>query len=309
MNATRIKVKNKPKLIVILGQTSTGKSDAAVSLAKILRISGLESEIISADSRQIYLGLDLLSGKITEEEMCGIPHHLLDIMSPKKTFSVAQFQKRATKIIRDISKRGKIPILVGGTGLYIDSVVYGTVLPKVPPNLALRKKLEGQMVEVLFKELEKKDPARALTIDPHNKVRIIRALEIIEVLGIVPQPLKNSPYNVLTIGLTISDDELKKRIHTRLVKRIQQGMIEEAQKLHTQGLSWKRMYELGLECRYCALYLQEKISKKEMFEQLETAIWQYAKRQKTWFKRDKSIIWIHPKELVKINLLAKKFLS
>ncbi len=281
------------RVLVILGQTSTGKSDFAVALARKLKKDGVYAEIISADSRQVYKGLNLLSGKITQREMGGIPHHLLDVASPRSVFSVAQFQKQAARAIAEIGARGHLPILVGGTGFYIDAVVSGTVLPEVPPNPQLRETLSKQTVAKLFTQLKQKDPARAETIDPNNKVRIIRALEIAHALGKVPSvATQKTPYDVVKIGLAVEDEELKARIHTRLLKRIKQGMLTEAKKLHDSGVSWKRMYELGLEARYAALHLQGKLSKQDMLTQLETAIWHYAKRQKTWFKRDKTIRWI-----------------
>jgi tRNA dimethylallyltransferase len=286
-------MKNKPTVIVILGATSTGKSDFAVGLARKLQQESITAEIISADSRQVYKGLNLLSGKITEKEMHGIRHHMLDVVSPKKTYTVSDYVTRAKKVVDGIIKRGNLPIVVGGTGFYIDALVNGIVLPEVPPNIALRKKLEQKTVEELFIMLKKKDSARAKTIDPHNKVRLIRALEITEALGKVPKQKSKSEYNTLKLGLTVSDEVLRQRIKTRLEKRVKQGMLREAQKLHENGLSYERMESLGLECKYAALYLQKKITKKELLEQLETAIWQYARRQKMWFKRDKSIEWIN----------------
>lgn len=295
-----MKTKEKIKLIVVLGQTSTGKSDFAVSLAKSLALSGTKAEIISADSRQVYKGLDLLSGKITKKEMRGIPHHLLDIVSAKKVFSVADFQKKAARIITEISKRGNLPILVGGTGFYIDAVISGQVLPEVPPNLALRNKCQKMTLITLVAKLHMLDSERAKTIDPHNKVRIIRAIEIATALGSVPKLSKTeSPYDVQMIGLTIPEAELKQRIHLRLLKRLKQGMLKEAESLHKSGISWKRMHDLGLEARYSALYLQKKLSKEEMVSELEKAIWQYAKRQMTWFKRDTTILWIKPTDMKK----------
>ena len=301
----------KPKLIVVLGQTSTGKSDFAVSLAQ--KIGG---EIISADSRQVYRGLDLLSGKITKKEMRGIPHHLLDIVSPRIPFSVAQFQKKAARAIIDISARPgreggpKIPILVGGTGFYIDAVVNGTLLPEVKPNKDLRVRLEKLSAEKLFQTLLKLDPIRAKDIDSKNKVRLIRAIEIAKALGTVPVlAYSDSRYDVLFIGLVLPEEELRRHIGIRLQKRFKQGMLSEAQNLHNSGVSWKRMYGLGLESRYCALFLQKKISKQELFSQLELAIWQYAKRQKTWFKRNKEIIWTSPDTLEESIERARIFIS
>lgn len=262
------------------GPTATGKSDKAVSLA--LEHNG---EIISADSRQVYKGLDIGSGKVTKKEMCSVPHYMLDIASPKRTYSVAQFQKRAAEHIQDILKRGKMPIVCGGTGFYIDAVLYGSEFPKVRSDQKLRKELNKKTVVELFTLLTKKDPRRAKEIDAKNKVRLIRALEIIETLGKVPKVSKKPQYNIECVYLDFPDDVLKERIHVRLLKRMKQGMVHEAEKLHTQGLSFSRMEQLGLEYKYLALLLQKKISKKDFLEQLENAIWHYAKRQRTWFKK------------------------
>lgn len=285
----------KLKIIVIVGATATGKSAFAVRLAKVLAVSGVESEIISADSRQVYRGLDLLSGKITKKEMRGIPHHMLDIVSPKKAYTVADFKKAGEKILQDILSRNKTPIIVGGTGFYIDALVSGNVLPEVPPNQVLRKKLTINSASKNFTLLKKLDPNRAKTIDRHNNVRIIRAIEIAQAVGKVPV-LKQaqSQYETTWIGLTVPDEVLKKKIHMRLQDRLKSGMLREAKKLHDSGISWKRMNELGLEVRYAAHFLQGKIGKEEMIAALEKQIWQYAKRQKTWFKRNKEIDWIDP---------------
>ena len=313
-------MKNKPqKMIVILGQTSTGKSDFAVEIAR--KISG---EIISADSRQVYKGMDLGTGKITKKEMRNIPHYLLDITSPSKIFSVSDFQKLAKKKLEEIISKNKTPIICGGTGFYIDSIVKGTSFPKVPPNKKLRMQLYPKSAIALFGYLEKLDPVRAKNIDPKNKVRLIRAREIAKALGKVPQ-IQNSPIltqsdtfsamaenvslptinkqdlaqnklEVLQIGLTLPPEVLKERIKTRLLTRIKKGMIEEVENLHKDGISWKRMEALGLEYRYVSLYLQNKLTKEEMIKKLNTEIWHFAKRQKTWFKRDQNIIWIDPRK-------------
>ena len=283
-------MKNLSNLIVILGPTATGKSDFAVRLAKKIK----HAEIVSADSRQVYKGLDIGSGKITKKEMRGIPHHLLDVADPKKVFAVSEYQKLANKAIADIIARGNTPILVGGTGLYIDAVVYGTVFPEVPPNKPLRKKLETKKTPTLFKMLQKLDSARAKTIDAHNPVRLIRAIEIAKALGKVPTFKQKEQYDTELIGLTLPDDVLKKKIHNRLLARMKIGMVREVTNLHKKGLSWKRLESFGLEYRSIALYLQKKVSKKEMLAELEKAIWQYTKRQMTWFKRNKKIIWRQP---------------
>lgn len=298
-------MKNRPKIIVILGQTSTGKSDFAVQIAK--KVKG---EIISADSRQVYKGMDLGTGKITKYEMQGIPHHLLDVANPKKVFSVSGYKKLADNKIKEILKRGKVPILCGGTGFYIDAVVNGTILPEVAPNAKLRAMLAKKSVVELFKMLKKLDPSRAKNIDSKNPVRLIRAIEIAKALGKVPKVKSGTEYDALKIGLTLPDEVLKKRIYARLLARIKKGMLKEIENLHKSGVSWKRMNELGLEYRYGAMYLQGKITKKEMIEKLNTESWQYAKRQKTWFKRDKDTVWIDPrknKEKLEIFRTVKQF--
>lgn len=302
-------MKNK-KIIVILGPTASGKSDLAVKLAK--KFNG---EIISADSRQVYRGLNIGSGKITKKEMRGIPHHLLDVASPKRKFTVAQFQKLAFKKIKEIHKRGAMPFLVGGTGFYIQSVVDRLVIPEVKPDWRLRRKLEHKTTEELYRTLKKLDPNRAKTIDPKNPRRLIRAIEIV-LMTKNPVPQKNRrrlTSSILQIGIKKSSEELKKAIHEKLQKRLKQGLIAEIRNLHNPpaggGLSWKRLEELGLEYRFVAQHLQEKISYQEMVETLEKEIWHFAKRQITWFKRDQRICWVkNYKETEKlvINFLQVK---
>ncbi len=294
---------SKPRVIAIVGPTASGKSDLAVKLAK--KFNG---EIISADSRQVYKGLDIGAGKITKKEMQGIPHHLLDVANPKKQFTVVDFKKLADKAISDIISRKKLPIICGGTGFYIQAVVDNIILPDVPVNKTLRKLLEHKTAEKIFEILQKTDPKRAKEINKYNKVRLIRAIEIAMVLGKVP-PIKSDPqYEVLQIGIKTDQEQLKKKISTRLLARVSNGMITEARKLHTAGLSWKRMEQLGLEYRYLALFLQKKITKKEMIERLTFEILHYAKRQITWFKRDQRIKWFELKESKKIEGEIKKFL-
>ncbi|HJL55654.1 MAG: tRNA (adenosine(37)-N6)-dimethylallyltransferase MiaA [Candidatus Pacebacteria bacterium] len=296
--------KSKPKIIVILGQTATGKSELAVKLAK--QFGG---EIISADSRQVYKGLDIGSGKITKKEMRGVSHHLLDVANPKRKFSVAQYKKLADKKIAEIHKPQKVPIIVGGTGFYIQAIVDNLILPAVMPNYTLRKKLEKKSTYELFAMLKKLDPNRADEIEKDNPRRLIRAIEIARELGKVPK-LKTLPkYDALQIGLKLTDEKLKKKIHTRLIARMRKGMVSEVERLHSKGLSWKRLEALGLEYRYLALYLQKKLGKQEMLSKLGIEIRRFAKRQMRWFKRDKRIRWFKPNETRKIEKEIKKFLK
>lgn len=278
------------KLIVVLGPTASGKSDLAVKLAQ--KFNG---EVISADSRQVYKGMDIGTGKITKKEMRGIPHYLLDVASPKSTFTVSRFQKFGKKAIDKILKKGKVPIICGGTGFYIEALVYDYKLPEVPPNPKLRQKLEKKSAGELFGQLKKLDPRRAKTIDKFNKRRLIRALEIILTTQkpVSPNALTHeSAYDILLIGIKKPQEELKKLIAKRLEKRLRQGMIKEVENLHKFGVSWKKLESFGLEYRRIAEYLQNKISYAEMTSLLQKDIEHYAKRQMTWFKKNKNINWI-----------------
>lgn len=289
------------KVLVILGPTASGKSALGVRLAQKFK-----GEIISADSRQVYKGLNIGSGKITRKEMRGVSHHLLDVADPRKQFTVARYKELADEERKYIESRGLLPIIVGGTGFYIDTLAGTAGFADVPPNKTLRKKLEEKSNLILFKMLSKKDSRRAKEVDPNNKVRLIRALEIVEALGKVPKLKSQSDKNFIYIGLLPED--LDKRIKERLDKRLT-GMIAEAKKLHKEGLTYKRMNELGLEYRYLALLLQDKHTKAEMKEQLYFAIRQYAKRQMTWFKRNKKIKWFKPEEKTKIEKHVRAMLG
>jgi tRNA dimethylallyltransferase len=278
---------SKQKLIVILGPTASGKTALSLKLAK--KFNG---EIISADSRQTYKGMDIGTGKITKKEMKGIPHYLLDVASPKRKFSVAQYQKLALKAINEISKKRKIPFLVGGSPFYIYSVVQGWIFPKLRPDWELRKKLDKKSCKELFDILKKKDPQRAKKIEKKNKRRLIRAIEIIEKLGKIPLLIKNIQFEYLLIGIKKPKEELEDIIRKRLLKRFKQGMINEIKRLRKNNVSWKRLENFGLEYRWIARYLQNKINYQEMVEKLQKDSEHFAKRQMTWFKKDKRIKWI-----------------
>jgi tRNA dimethylallyltransferase len=314
-----------PKLIVVLGPTAVGKSDMAVQIALALKERGQKTrgkqtgnpksiyrgaEIVSADSRQIYTGLNIGAGKITKKEMCGIPHHCLDILSPKrrKLFSVAEFQTHAFKTIDDILSRGAVPILCGGTGFYIDAIVDGIILPEVKTDMQLRKKLETYSTEKLVKTLAKLDADRLAEIDQQNRVRLIRSIEIAKALGKVPKLIKKIRYETLLIGLDIPKEDLMNKVHTRAIKRLKQGMVAEAQNLHDDGVSWKRMKQLGLEYGLLAELLQNKITRAEFIERLKIETWQYAKRQRTWFYKKENVKWFEPKDTEKVVKECLKFL-
>ena len=275
-------IQKKKKIIVICGPTATGKSDLAVT--KALELDG---EIISTDSRQVYRGLDLGTGKITREEMRGVSHYMLDIINPQEVYNVADFQKAAREHIEDIWSRGKVPILAGGTGMYIDVLTHDIEFNEVKPNPELRKELQRLTLQELNTKLENLDKIRATTIDRDNPVRLIRSIEIATELGFVPPLIrkKRTDCEIEYIYLDHADEVLKERISKRLDARLEAGMLEEAERLRQGGLSHERMEELGLEYRYQARHLQGKITFEEMKESIRSESWKYVKRQRTWFKK------------------------
>jgi tRNA dimethylallyltransferase len=269
------------RIIVVAGPTASGKSDFAVQLA--LKNNG---EIISADSRQVYIGLDIGTGKITAEEMKGVPHYMLDIVNVGDEFSVGEYARRAKPILEDIFARGKTPIICGGTGQYIDALVYDVQMPPVGPNLALRAELEKKDVDELYKELAEKDPYRADDVDRYNKVRLIRALEIVHELGFVP-PL-HEPTLICETELYLMNptrELVRQRIEKRLLARLENGMLEECKRLLANGVTHEQLEKLGLEYRYMSRHLRGEITYAEMVEELKNKICQYAKRQDTWNKK------------------------
>jgi len=284
----------KNKVIVILGTTASGKTRTAVALAK--KYSG---EIISADSRQVYRGMDLGTGKDLQE-YGKIKYHLLDIISPKKQFTVAEYQKRAYDAINDILSRGKLPIICGGTGLYLDAITRGFQLSGSLNNESgIRHKLNKLSLKQLLTRLKKIDLKTYRIIDKKNRRRVQRALEIYYQTGLPksqqPKP-EPPPYEFLKIGVTFPREVLAKRIAKRLDERFAAGMINEVKKLRQKGISWRRLDEFGLEYRLIAKYLKGKISELAMRQELFLAIKNFAKRQMTWFKRDKDINWIKSKK-------------
>ena len=276
-----------PKILIILGPTASGKSALAVELA-----TRFDGEIISADSRQVYRGLDIATGKITKEEMCGIPHHLLDIADPAGTFTASEYEVLAKAAIDDVLARGKLPIICGGTGFYIDTAMSRISIPDVAPDRALRKMLAEKSTMELHDMLRELDPIRADTIEAQNPVRLIRAIEIAKALGSVPPIEPKDPlYDALWIGLSWPREELQKRIHQRVADRLAAGMIEEAKHLHEAGLSFGRMDELGLEYGFLASYLRDELTEEELAVAIEQGNMQYAKRQMTYWKRNSAIEW------------------
>lgn len=303
----------KPKIVVIVGPNASGKSDLAIKIAK--KFNG---EIISADSRQVYKGMNIGTGKVSKDSSKnktkdyyakGIKHYLLDVYSPKKTFTVVDYQKLAQKAIENILRKNKLPIICGGTGFYINALIYNYHFPPVKPNKTLRKELEKLSNDELLQKLREINPLYIKKFDIHNKRKLIRAIEIATGLKKPINSLNNTTpiYDVLKIGLWRTSEDLKKRIEKRLLERLDEGMIEEIKDLHKKGLSYQKLYNFGLEYRYVSLYIQNKITYEQMIENLKNKIWQYARRQKTWFKKDKEIYWIS--NFSEAEKLIKNFLK
>lgn len=277
---------NKPKLIVVAGTNASGKSALGVALAE-----KYNAEIISADSRQVFRGFDLGSGKITPEEMRGVRHHLIDVCGAGDFFSMHDFQKLAYLAIEDILSRGKLPMIVGGTGLYIASVTDGYVMSDREPDLAYRDELEKLETPELYRMLMEKVPD--IQVDAKNRNRVMRILEKLHD-GDDHLPHKDPRYDCLKLGVTWDRETLKARIDERLEKRMQQGMVDEVKSLLNQGASVEFMNKLGLEYRYITQYLTGEIaSEAEMCTQLSLAIKRFAKRQMTWFRREKDMHWLN----------------
>lgn len=284
---------DKPKIVVIIGPTASGKSDLAVKIAK--KFNG---EIVSADSRQIYRGMDIGTAKPSKKEMAVIRHHLIDIRDPDQDYSAGQYKKDAVGAIDGIIKSGKMPILVGGTGLYVDAVVKNLEFPEIKENKKLRAQLEKEINEkglsYVFKRLVDLDPEAAYIVDPKNPRRIIRALEIALLSNkkFSEQRKSGNPlYNVLEIGINLPSELLRRRIAKRTKQMIKEGLVEEVEKLVKKyGPDCKAFDAIGY--REIIDYLKEKIGLIEAIGQINKNTWHYAKRQMTWFRRNKNINWI-----------------
>jgi len=296
----------KPRVYVIGGPTASGKSNLAVELAK--RING---EIISADSMQIYKDMDIGTAKINAEEMQGIQHYMIDFLSPEERYSVSNFKKDAEKAIEEILDKGKTPIIVGGTGLYIDSLIYGIEFQEEEIDTEYRQELnqiaEKQGLEDLYNQALKIDPEAMQKISPNDKKRIIRVLEIYHKTGKTKtetekESRKNEvKYDYKVFAITMDREKLYSRIEKRVDKMIEQGLIEEVQNIlkkyshfptAMQGLGYKEVVE----------YLENKITKEEMIEKIKKETRHYAKRQLTWFRKNKETIWLNGEEETDINM-------
>ncbi|HYF29171.1 MAG TPA: tRNA (adenosine(37)-N6)-dimethylallyltransferase MiaA [Candidatus Paceibacterota bacterium] len=267
------------RLKCVVGPTASGKSAHAIELAK-----QLDGEVISVDSRQVYRMLDIGTEKITKEEMQGIPHHLIDIRDPKDPYSAGDFMKDADALISSLRERGKEPILAGGTHFYFDALLYG--LPaETPANPLLRKQLDERSNQDLMREIRERDPRRAAKLDPSNKRRLVRALEIIEQHGQVPEREHAVPrYQVEWIVLNPERDELRSRIHTRLQRALGNGLIEEVERVRAY-VGDERLNELGLEYKIVGEYLRGARDHSSLLPTLSSRIWHYARHQKAWLRK------------------------
>lgn len=274
-----------PKVVAVVGTNASGKSALGIELAK-----RFDAEIISADSRQVFRGLDLGSGKITPEEMQGVAHHMIDVREPNEFFSMADFQRLSYQYIEDIRSRGKLPMIVGGTGLYVDSVLDGYLLSDKEPDLAYRAELEKLTTPELYTMLLSLVPDAQ--VEKNNRNRVMRMIERIHD-GDSAVPRKEKRYDSLRLGVSWPREVLAKRIDERLAMRLEQGMIEEVQRLLDEGATTEFLLGLGLEYRFITRYLLGEIpDKDEMLRLLATAIKQFAKRQMTWFRRNPDIVWL-----------------
>ena len=274
-----------PKVVAVVGTNASGKSALGVKLAR-----ALDAEIISADSRQVFRGLDLGSGKITPQEMEGVPHHMIDVREPGEFFSMADFQRMAYAQIGEILGRGRLPMIVGGTGLYVDSVLDGYLLSDQEPDLSYRAELEERSTPELYAMLLRLRPDAQ--VEKNNRNRVMRMLERLHD-GDDATPGKQARYRSLRLGVSWPRDVLRERIDERIRMRLAQGMIEEVQGLLARGVSPSFLLGLGLEYRFITRYLTGEIpDKDDMLAQLAQAIRKFAKRQMTWFRRNPDIVWL-----------------
>jgi tRNA dimethylallyltransferase len=296
-------------IIVILGPTASGKTKIAARLAR-----DMGSEILSADSRQVYRGLDIGSGKdLTEYVVDGVPisYHLIDIVDPDHEFSVFEYQQHFFRCFEDLSSRKVTPILVGGTGLYIESVLKGYRMPLVPENRRLRQELENEDMALLVKRLLALNPAVHNSTDLVDRNRLVRAIEIAEHAKTQGRDDHSSMPRIipLVIGIRWERPVLRLRITNRLRERLSSGMVEEVRRLHDTGVPWEKLNFFGLEYRYVSLYLQGIISYGDMFQKLNIKIHQFAKKQETWFRRMErqgtNIHWIEGDDYKKLLALIK----
>ena len=290
-------MKNKENLFILLGPTAIGKTEVSISLAQKMK-----GEIISADSMQIYKYMDIGSAKVTKEEMDGVKHHLVDILYPDEEFTVANYKSKAKQLIAELNSENKIPIVAGGTGLYINSLVYDLNFTEVPPNEEFRRKLEiiaeQKGNEYIHERLENIDEESSKKISPNDQKRVIRALEIYEVTGKTMSEYNKDfrkpveAYNLVMIGLNMDRARLYERINQRVDIMIERGLIEEVKSILAKGYNKDLVSMKGIGYKEIIMYLENIITLEESIELIKQKSRNYAKRQLTWFRRDDRIKWI-----------------
>lgn len=281
-----------PRVLCIVGPTSSGKTSLGIALAK-----KFDGEVINADARQIYRGFDIGTGKPSEEEREGIPHHLMSFVEPTRTFTVAEWRIEALALVRSISSRGKLPIIVGGTGLYIQALIDNYQIPSVPPQPEFRATMEGRPLEELVRLLREKDPEAAETVDLKNPRRVLRALEVVTFTGasFSSQRTKEPPVvEALMLAPLRTKEELDARIDAAVDRMIERGWIEEIRGLHAEGVAWDAPAMTSIGYRELGAFVRGECSLEEAVRLTKRATRQYAKRQMTWFKRDERIQWVKP---------------
>jgi tRNA dimethylallyltransferase len=282
-------------LVAIVGPTGIGKSKLAIRLAQ-----NFDGEIVSADSRQVYCKLDIGTAKPGPQELSLVPHHLIDIVNPDEDFSLAQYQELAWQAITDIQKRGKLPLLVGGSGLYVWSILEGWKTPQVPPDAEFRHSLEQKVADLgrekVYQELMEVDPVAAQSIEPSNVRRVIRALEVYNKAGVPFSRLQNkqetTAYDTLIIGLTTNRQELYRRIDLRVDGMIKQGLVDEVKKLVNKGFNFNLPAMSGIGYKQIGMYLRGELTLPTAVQQIKFETHRFVRQQYTWFRlKDKRIKW------------------
>lgn len=300
-------------VIVVVGPTASGKTRLSVDLAK-----HFGGEVISADSMQIYRYMDIGTAKVTEEEKQGIPHHMIDILDPGEKFSVAEYVDMSSKLVYTVHERGKVPVIAGGTGLYVDSLITGTAFEPLESDQTLRDELQKEADtlgnEALFQRLQKVDPEIAKTLHPNNVGRVIRALEVCLLTGITMSEhqrrsrLQPAPYDSCIIGLSYDDrQKLYDRIDLRVELMVKEGLIEEVKSLAEKGFGQTAAQAIGY--KEILEYLHGEVSLEEAVETVKRQSRRYAKRQLTWFRRNQNIHWIYPDLEQDYDAVLKKAIS
>lgn len=313
IDKTGMKLTGRPPLLVIVGPTAVGKSAVGMELAR--RLGG---EVVSADSMQVYRGMDIGTAKPSNEEAAEIPHHLIDIVDPDDIFCVAKYQELAREAIYDIAARGRLPIMVGGTGLYVDAVVRGFLFPDEGRNPEIRKRLEREAEKIgspaLHLRLAEVDPDAAGRIHPNDLRRIVRALEVYEGTGMPISELQRkhkgkSEFDAVLFGLRMERKALNARINERVDDMVEQGLVDEVRSLVEQGYDPRHTAVQAIGYKEFALYLEGEESLEEAIDTVKAETRKYAKRQMTWFRRNKKIRWLDVEHDSEARDIAEKIIA